>query len=189
MRAYVYTLHTKPLNVLKCTIKEGTSVLNKWHYIMPAYTANTLRSAIISPIISKQSGHWLSCDLGRVRLWRSRSNAIVLHEEITSVNILSTHIPIAQWASYQIRKIADCACAWNGRNVFPATDLKETTSYWARHASWPCVTHMPWCISGSLTRGGGENVPGIPGACTARSLTYLARAPCTPALPSLRYGY
>ena len=25
-----------------------------------------------------------------------------------------------------------------------------------------CVTHLPWCLSGSLTRGGGENVPGIP---------------------------
>ena len=28
-----------------------------------------------------------------------------------------------------------------------------------------CVTHVPWCMSGSLTRGDGENVPGIPGAC------------------------
>ena len=36
----------------------------------------------------------------------------------------------------------------------------------------PC---MPWCMSESLTRGGGENVPGIPGACATRNLTYLAR--------------
>ena len=28
-----------------------------------------------------------------------------------------------------------------------------------------CVTHVPWCMSGSLASGGGENVPGIPGAC------------------------
>ena len=28
-----------------------------------------------------------------------------------------------------------------------------------------CVTHVPWCMSGSLTRGGGKNVPGISGAC------------------------
>ena len=28
-----------------------------------------------------------------------------------------------------------------------------------------CVTHVPWCMSGSLTCGDGENVPGIPGAC------------------------
>ena len=40
-----------------------------------------------------------------------------------------------------------------------------------------CVTHVPWCMSGSLTHGGGENVPGIPGACATRSFTYLARGP------------
>ena len=41
-----------------------------------------------------------------------------------------------------------------------------------------CVTHVPWCLSGSLIRGGGENVPSIPGACTTRNFTYLARGPC-----------
>ena len=40
-----------------------------------------------------------------------------------------------------------------------------------------CVTHVPWCMSGSLTRDGGENVPGIPGACTTRNFAYLARGP------------
>ena len=39
-----------------------------------------------------------------------------------------------------------------------------------------CVTHVPWCMSGSLTRGGGENVPG---ACATLNFTYLARGPCT----------
>ena len=29
-----------------------------------------------------------------------------------------------------------------------------------------CVTRVPWCISGSLTHGGGENVAGIRSACT-----------------------
>ena len=38
-----------------------------------------------------------------------------------------------------------------------------------------CVTHVPWCKSGSQTRGGGENVPGIPGTCATRNFTYLAR--------------
>ena len=37
--------------------------------------------------------------------------------------------------------------------------------------------HVPWCMSGSLTRGGGETVPGIPGACASRSFTYMARGP------------
>ena len=37
-----------------------------------------------------------------------------------------------------------------------------------------CVTHVPWCMSGSLTRGGEENVPG---ACATRNFTYLVRGP------------
>ena len=41
-----------------------------------------------------------------------------------------------------------------------------------------CVTHVPWCMSGLLTRGGEENVPGIPGACATRNFTYLVRGPC-----------
>ena len=40
-----------------------------------------------------------------------------------------------------------------------------------------CVTHVPWCMSGSLTCGGGEDVSGIYGACTTRNYTYLARGP------------
>ena len=40
-----------------------------------------------------------------------------------------------------------------------------------------CVTHVPWCMSGSLSRGGGENVPGITGACATPNYTYLARGP------------
>ena len=39
------------------------------------------------------------------------------------------------------------------------------------------VTHVPWCMVGSLTRGDRENVPGILGACTTRSFTHLARGP------------
>ena len=42
-----------------------------------------------------------------------------------------------------------------------------------------CVTHVPWCMSGSLTRRGRENVPGNPGACATRNFTYLARGPWT----------
>ena len=38
-----------------------------------------------------------------------------------------------------------------------------------------CVTHVLWCMSGLLTRGGGDNVPG---ACTTHNFTYLLRGPC-----------
>ena len=43
-----------------------------------------------------------------------------------------------------------------------------------------CLTHVPWCMSGSLTRGGGENVPSIPGACTTCYFKYLVRGQCWP---------
>ena len=43
-----------------------------------------------------------------------------------------------------------------------------------------CVTHVPWCMSWSLTRGGEENFPGIPGACATRNIAYLVRGPWGP---------
>ena len=72
----------------------------------------------------------------------------------------------SSWASYQIRKIAGCACAGNAGNVFPRRRFqrKPLVSDPGMHHG-TCVTHVPWCMSGSRTRGGGENVPGIPGAC------------------------
>ena len=70
------------------------------------------------------------------------------------------------WASYQIRKIAGCACTGNAGNVFPRRRFqrKPLVSDPGMHHG-TCVTHVPWCMSGSLTCGDGENVPGIPGAC------------------------
>ena len=82
---------------------------------------------------------------------------------------------INPWASYHIRKIPACACARNARNAFPATafngnrGLAIPVRITAR--AWP---HVPWCMSGSLTCGGGENVPG---ACATRNFTYLSRGP------------
>ena len=70
------------------------------------------------------------------------------------------------WASYQIHKIAGCACAGNAGNVFPRRRYKRkplVSDPGMHHGT--CVTHVPWCMSGSLTCGDGENVPGIPGAC------------------------
>ena len=73
---------------------------------------------------------------------------------------------LTPWASYQIRKIAGCACAGNAGNVFPRRRFqrKPVVSDPGMHHG-TCVTHVPWCMSGSLTCGDGENVPGIPGAC------------------------
>ena len=82
------------------------------------------------------------------------------------------------WASCQIRKIAGCACAGNAGNVFPTYRLQrkpQVSDPGMHHGT--CVTHVPWCMSESLIRGGGENVPGIPGACATRNFAYLARGP------------
>ena len=73
-----------------------------------------------------------------------------------------------------------CACAGNAGNVFPATAVSDLDMH---HGT--CVTHVPWCMPKSLTGGflwsrrRGENVPGIPGACASRNVTYLARGPWT----------
>ena len=40
-----------------------------------------------------------------------------------------------------------------------------------------CMTHVPWCMSGLLTRCAGENVLGIPGRCATLNFTHLARGP------------
>ena len=45
------------------------------------------------------------------------------------------------WASYQVRNIADCACAGNAGNVFPATDFKGN-----RQLAIPaCILARAWC--------------------------------------------
>ena len=54
-----------------------------------------------------------------------------------------THIP---WASYQIRKFAVGACAGNAGNVFPATTVSDPDMH-----RGTCVTHVPWCMPGSVT--------------------------------------
>ena len=51
-----------------------------------------------------------------------------------------------------------------------------------------CVTHVPWCMPGSLTSSflwsGGENAPSTLGACATRNFRYLVRGPwCS--LPSV----
>ena len=60
---------------------------------------------------------------------------------------------VRQWVSYQIHKIVGCASA-------TATDFKGNR--WSLDPGMHhgmCVKHVPWCMSGSLTRGGGEKWP------------------------------
>ena len=91
---------------------------------------------------------------------------VLIHTLFRVLTLLISVSKMVPWASYQIRKIAGCACAGNAGNVFPRRRLqgKMLVSDPGMHHG-TCVTHVPWCMSGSLTCGGRENVPGIPGAC------------------------
>ena len=100
--------------------------------------------------------HWNLWNWGRSLAFTLKPGGVMLYD----MHMMTT------WASYQICKIAGCACAGNTGNVFPRRRLQKkplVSDPGMHHGT--CVTHVPWCMSGSLTRGGGENVPGIPGAC------------------------
>ena len=89
------------------------------------------------------------------------------HRAHNDVIVINAHqLNKYQWASYQIRKIVGCACAGNAGNVFSRRRIqrKPRVSDPGMHHG-TCVKHVPWCMSGLLNYGGGENVPGIPGAC------------------------
>ena len=88
---------------------------------------------------------------------------------------LGTHW-LRQWASYQIRINCGLRLRLECRERFPRhrSQRKPLVSDPDMYHGM-CVTHVPWCMSDSLTSGGGKNVPGIPGACATRNFTYLAR--------------
>ena len=98
-----------------------------------------------------------------------QSNECLQHRQVSRA--------LHTWASYQIRNIAGCACAGCAGNVFTRRRLqrKPLVSDTGMHHG-TCVTHVPWCMSGSLASGGGENVPGIPGACAPAIFCIWLRA-------------
>ena len=113
--------------------------------------------------------------------WACRKNNLSSIEFMAWINnhihITSWDVITHPWASCKIHKIAGCACAGNAGNVSPRHRLqgKPLVSDPCMHHG-TCVTHEPWCMSGSLTRGGWENVPGIPGACAPAILRILQEA-------------
>ena len=104
------------------------------------------------------------------RMWKS-----------THINDTPTRKSSRQRASYQIRKIAGCACAWNAGNVLPRRRIQRKPRVGnpgVHHGT--CVTHVPWCMPGLLTRGRwrGKRPRHSRRICT-RNLTYLIRGPFT----------
>ena len=115
-----------------------------------------------------RNGRAVSCGLFWSLKMNVRRKLIAQHPCCCKILTLRLYITpyILWWASYQIRKIAGCACAGNTGNVSTRGQLQRkplANDSGMHHGT--CLTHVPWCMSGSLTLGGGENVPGIPGAC------------------------
>ena len=101
--------------------------------------------------------------------------------KMVSKNLLAGNGPLTRYVNCGLRMRREC------RERFPRHCLqrKPRVSDPGMHTAraWP---HVPWCMSGFLTCGGGENVPGIPGACATCNFTYLARGPWEPSSFSLR---
>ena len=85
---------------------------------------------------------------------------------------VTSHGPLARYVNCGLRMRRECRERFP-RHRFQRKPLVRDPGM--HHDT--CVSHVPWCMSGSLTRGGGENIPGIPGACATRNFTYLVRDP------------
>ena len=115
-----------------------------------------------SRLKSMMSPHEGCKSLGSIQHPRKTSKASNM-----SIGLKSKITKTIPWASHQIRKIAGCACAGNAENVFPRRRFQRKPL-----VSDPSMHHGT-CMSGSLTCGDGENVPGIPGACASAIFAYL----------------
>ena len=101
---------------------------------------------------------------------------LVLSQSLQPMTVQLSMKAALPWASYYICKIVGCVCAGNAGSEFPVTDFRGNR--------WSAI---PACITARarrtcrdacrdcLTRGGAENIPGIPGTCATRRFTYLVR--------------
>ena len=80
----------------------------------------------------------------------------------------------------QIHKTAGCACAVNAGNVFSTFDFNKKPQVSAPgiyHDTY--VKNVPWCISGSLSRGGGETFLAFPAHAQPAILHIWQEAHCS----------
>ena len=84
---------------------------------------------------------------------------------------------ITTWASHRYVKLRVAHAPGMPGMFFPPPRVSNLDMH---HGT--CVTHVPWGMPRSLNSGflwsrWGENVPGIPSACTTCNFTHLARGP------------
>ena len=105
------------------------------------------------------------------RITDSRRNFVNI--TCTSLGSIVQHVPHTRYVKLQVADAPGMLFTFPPPTQVIDTDMHHGT----------CMTHVPWCMPGSLSNGFlwsrcGENVPGIPGACTTRNFAYLARGPC-----------
>ena len=122
-------------------------------------------------------------------LFYHTTSQVVIDENDTNTTLTShrltpdlpSHGPLARYVNCGLRMCREC------RERFPHQRLQRkplVSDPGLHHGT--CVMHWPWCMSGSLTRDGGENVHGIPGTCATRNFTYLSRGPPPQTTPKQR---
>ena len=169
--------HDQQHMVLQLEQKIQSIIFITWLFPPPGKQWNSWYHHHFTPNYSQKTPHSVPV---RGELWSVLSELIIWF--ISYIDIFFKYLYLILidmlWASCQIRKIVGCACTGNAGNIFSTTDFKgnRQLAIPALHHG-TCVTHVPWCMSGSLTSGGGENVPSIPGACATRNFTYLLRGP------------
>ena len=121
---------------------------------------------------SRRESLWILCNmfLFVVIRWMSYYRRCNRHLQFV-------HGPLSRYVKLRVAHAPGMPC----RGRFPRHRLqrKPPVSDPAMHHG-TCVTHVPRGMSRSLTRGGGENVSGIPGACANLNFTYLAKGPWLP---------
>ena len=96
-----------------------------------------------------------------------------LHYSSNDTGVNVCHGPLTRCAKLQVAHVPGMPGTFP-----PPPTSKETASWRSQHASQHVHHARAVMHVGIATRGDGENVPGIPGACATLNFTYLARGPC-----------
>ena len=116
---------------------------------------------------------WRSKELVHLQLlyWHSYHGIFQLqHQRTRTINTSNMDL-LQDTSNCTLRMRREC------RERFPHHRLQKkplVSDHDMHHGT--CATHVPWCMLGLLTRGGGENVPGIPGACATPNFTIWQEA-------------
>ena len=100
---------------------------------------------------------WLQIEISvEFELWRRNVGTLHtlikyvhgLFQDMSKINFTGDGLLPATWASCQIRKIAGAHAQGMPGTFFPSPQVSDPDMH---HGT--CVTHVPWCMPGSLTSG------------------------------------